>query len=85
MGWVLCSTWKTQWVFSRPFLPQEGYIIAVEFVFSNLTVHLVESFPKYIVGTHFRVSDLVDLDRAQESAFGTNSDDASAAGLGNHT
>lgn len=53
-------------------------------MFSNLTVHLVEGFSEHITGAHSQVSDLVDLDRAQEFAFLTNSAGANAAGLGSH-
>ena len=59
----------TQWVFSTLFLPPKAYIIALEFVFSNLTVHFMQNLAE----THSKVTDLVDgQEGLPEFAFLTN-------------
>lgn len=60
---------KTQWVFSTLFLPLKAYIIALKFVFSNLTVHFIQNLAE----THSEVTDLVDgQEDLQEFTFLTN-------------
>lgn len=60
---------ETQWVFSTLFLPPKAHIIALEFVFSNLTVHFIQNLAE----THSEVTDLVDgQEDLQEFAFLTN-------------
>ena len=66
---ALCYMLDTQWVFSTLFLPPKAYIIALEFVFSNLTVHFMQNLAK----THSKVTDLVDgQEGLPEFAFLTN-------------
>lgn len=69
MRQALCCMLETQWVFPTLFLPPKAYIIALKFVFSNLTVHFMQN----LAGTHSEVTDLVDgQEGLPEFAFLTN-------------
>lgn len=69
---ALCYMLDTQWVFSTLFLPPKSCIIALEFVFSNLTVHFMQNLAE----THSKVAGLVSNKLP---------DAIDAAGPGNHT